>query len=536
MTQATSDFPGLDFSIADGLVVARYTAQATRTVLSGELLRSLLVNAGYGNCVLDEGLLLALIERCNSANEDFGLVIGESRDGSFSIEIAADSMTAMIDFLPPQGGRAVMPVDVLLALREAHVVFGVIESAVMDACNSGVAIRIVAAEGVPPVDGEDSRFELLIEQSRERVPKVDNQGLVDFREQGEIPVVQAGQALMRRIPAAASIDGHTVRGELLAGRLVANHPFAENLIGAAPSADDPNLLVALFNGQPVLVGNGVAVDEVLQVTNVSIASGNISFDGTVVVTGDVLTDMKVKASGDIIVKGTVDGGHLEAGGQVLIAGGLISHATVHAETSVTARFAEGSQIFAGTVIAIEDTALKCELQALNQILIGTKNPQRGRLVGGSARAMLKICTPLLGAEAAEVTHVMVGVNPTLEQIYRELLQAIEKQGAEEEKLQKLLAHLTHAGDKGGMKERVRSSYENAARLWADLLGEKEVLEKQMSLTKGARVEVSQGVAGAVDLAFGQKTLRFRHRCNAGAFVLVDDRVAFTDPSGEILEF
>ena len=55
-----------------------------------------------------------------------------------------------------------------------------------------------------------------------------------------------------------------------------NEAFAENLLGAYVAKDNANLLVAVFNGQPVRCGNGVIVEQVLRLRNVSIASGNIS--------------------------------------------------------------------------------------------------------------------------------------------------------------------------------------------------------------------------------------------------------------------
>lgn len=55
------------------------------------------------------------------------------------------------------------------------------------------------------------------------------------------------------------------------------------------------------------------VEPILRVAEVNMATGNIHYDGTVQVDGEVQHGMLVQASGDIIVSGTVDGGVLEAG-------------------------------------------------------------------------------------------------------------------------------------------------------------------------------------------------------------------------------
>jgi uncharacterized protein (DUF342 family) len=391
----------------------------------------------------------------------------------------------------------------------------------------------VPAKGVAAEHGRDTRFELLAADTRDRVPQVDAHGLIDFRDLGAIPLVIAEQPLMRRIPPTDGVDGQNVRGDILEALPGRSEGFAENLIGAYVANDDANLLRAVFNGQPVRCANGVMVEQVLHVRNVNVASGNITFDGTVHVDGEVLPGMKVHATGDIIVTGVIDGAELEAGGDIRVGGGIIAQSRVRAGGSVAARFVESAHIYAGTAIAIDDAALQSDLQAMNQIVVGIKSTERGRLAGGSARAMLLIQAPVLGASTGGVTSIQLGVNPELEAQYQDLLQRIEKQKADEANLEKLIKHLTTQGDKGGMLERVKASWQQAVQTWGKLLPEKEALEDQLALIAGARLEVGVSVSGAVDLSFGKKTLRVRRNFDAGAFSLDGEKVVFTDPGGSV---
>jgi uncharacterized protein (DUF342 family) len=200
---------------------------------------------------------------------------------------------------------------------------------------------------------------------------------------------------------------------------------------------------------------------------------------------------------------------------------------------VAARFVESAHVYAGTAIVIDDAALQSDLQAMNQILVGVKSTERGRLAGGSARAMLLIQAPVLGASTGGVTNIQLGVNPELDARYQDLLQRIEKQKAEEANLEKLIKHLTTQGDKGGMLERVKASWQQAVQTWGKLLPEKEALEDQLALIAGARLEVGVSVSGAVDMSFGKKTLRVRRNFDAGVFSLDGEKVIFTDPGGGV---
>lgn len=524
-------YPGLIFSEVEGRLIAHFQPSPARPHGDADALRELLERSGYGGWFLFDDILTTLAARCNTENGAFELAVGERRDGSFELEIAPDAMSAWVALTPAQGGTAVTTEDLYAALDEAGVVFGIDKPALKTACDNASGGRVAVATGIPPQSGADARFEMLIADSRDRAPKVNAQGLVDFRELGAIPLVEAGQALMRRIPSTAGLEGRNIRGEILQPLPGHDVAFADHMVGACVADDDPNLLRAVFNGQPVYTGNAVTVEQVVHVKNVSVASGNISFDGTVHVDGEVLPGMKVHATGDIIVTGTVDNGDLDAGGNVQVAGGIIAHATVKAGGSVSARFVENSSIYAGTTIAIDDMALQSDLQAMNQIMIGIKSAKRGRLVGGSARAMMLIRTPLLGAANSGVTNVLVGVNPVLEAKYQELLLRIEKQKVDEDNLQKLVQQLGKLGDKKDMLERAKASWQRAVQTWAQLLPERDELEKQLALIENARVEVGIGVCGAVDLIFGKKVQRLRRNYDAGAFVTTDGRIVFVAPDG-----
>jgi uncharacterized protein (DUF342 family) len=292
------------------------------------------------------------------------------------------------------------------------------------------------------------------------------------------------------------------------------------------------LLIAAISGQPVRVTDGVNVEAILRVKEINMASGNIHFDGTVHVAGEVTQGMKVQASGDIIVDGMVDGGQLDAGGNILVAGGLIAHAQLHAGGSVTARFAEGAKITAATVIVLNDMAVDCDLHSLNQIIIGSNAPQRGKLVGGTATAALLLRVPLLGSSKARITKVIVGSNPELEAKYEALLTRIESEKATEAHLEKLVKQLKAVGDPKQMLGRVTASRQHAVQVWGASLVEKQALEKEMALALSARVEVSQGVDGAVDLLFARKPVQLRREYESGVFSMDElAQVLFTDTLG-----
>lgn len=523
---------GLELIEPERQVVLRCQPEPLRALLDEATLTQWLQQAGYASYRLLPGAVSCAVKACNECVEAFEMPVAERCDSSVQIQIAADDMRATLSLTAAQGGTSASEEDVMRALSEAGVTFGIDTAAVLRACTQGACQDALVASGVAAVDGIDTVFEELIPDTASREPKLDENGRIDYREHGAVTVVQAGAALMRRTPATVGFDGVTVRGRVLAAKHGAERPFAPQLSGAQVSCDDPNLLEAEISGQPVRVDGGVMVEPVLRVGEVNMASGNIHFEGTVEVAGEVAQGMKIEASGDIVVTGLVDGAVLRAGGDIRVAAGVIAKAQLHATGSVSARFAQGARIEAGNLIALSEMAMECELESLNQIIIGGDAPKRGRLSGGVTTAMTLLSVPVLGLAKGAVTRVILGANRELDASHEALQHRIMQEKASEENLARLIKQLSANGDPKGMLERVKASRQHALEVWGKSLAEQVELEAEMALANTARLEVGVAVAGAVNLSFGKVNVPVRLEFDAGAFWLNDEgKVMFTDASG-----
>jgi uncharacterized protein (DUF342 family) len=145
-----------------------------------------------------------------------------------------------------------------------------------------------------------------------------------------------------------------------------------------------------------------------------------------------------------------------------------------------------------------------------------------------ARATMLVRAPTLGATAGGLTRVQVGINPVLVARQQTLEREIEHEHDEADKLEKIVHHLEAHGDPRHMLEKVKTAWQAELREWGHLLEEKVEFEHQLSLINEARVEVTVGVAGDVDLAFGKMVRQVRRHLGAGAFTRDEhDRLVFT---------
>ncbi|OYU74003.1 MAG: hypothetical protein CFE45_35860, partial [Burkholderiales bacterium PBB5] len=219
---------------------------------------------GYARWAQPPEALAALAERWFHGGEAFEQVVARREDARLLVTVEPDGLTAWLTLTAARGGQPPNADDAARLLVQAGVVYGVDPAALQAVCQSDVDLRVVAARGVPAVKGDDTRFELLVNDVRSREPKVDERGLIDYHELGDIPGVLPGQALMRRHPPTPGKQGIDVRGAPIHTQAGLDEPFDRPFSGADLAADDANLLLATQAGQPVRTRCGVAVEQVLK--------------------------------------------------------------------------------------------------------------------------------------------------------------------------------------------------------------------------------------------------------------------------------
>jgi uncharacterized protein (DUF342 family) len=178
----------------------------------------------------------------------------------------------------------------------------------------------------------------------------------------------------------------------------------------------------------MLVEGKVFVSNVLEVENVDNSTGNIDYEGSVRVNGNVGTNFVVKAKGNIEVKGVVEGALLEAGGNIIIARGMngMSRGVLRAEGNVISKFIENAKVAAGGYVSTE-SILHSEVAAGTSISV---TGRRGFITGGRVSAASLIQVKTLGSSMGADTVVEVGIDPGLKQ----KAQQLQKQIADNNKM------------------------------------------------------------------------------------------------------
>ena len=299
------------------------------------------------------------------------------------LRISDDCMNAYI--LLPEGveGRFSVP-RIHKILQRHEIIFGLLEPEIERFSKElphGMEIKI--AHGMRSEKGTDGYYDIFFNKSFSEPPKINEDGTVDYSNIRVAESVKTDQLLATYHPATAGKSGSTVNGIAL----------TEN-----PGQDLPPLTGEGFRFDPsdnsykaVYAGN-ISYKEDTYSLNVwkvftidgdaTRYSGSTEYDGTVLVTGDVRNMAHIKATGDIIVNGTVEGADLYSGHNILIRGGVnaAGKGSIEAVGKITANFFESANLKSGGTIE-GNYFLSCQIDTDDKILAkgGKSLIQGGRL-------------------------------------------------------------------------------------------------------------------------------------------------------------
>lgn len=535
----------LKFSITDDTrkLLASFTPAENLMPIDLDSLRQQIAEAGYAQLFLSEPALAQLVKQAATAAEPFSLEIGEVRDASAAVEVSADKMSAWLTVTPPCGGTAVTREQIDRALSAKGVTTGILDWALEQALANGMADRTPIAQGREVVHGEDGRLECLIPMVKDRHPHLDEHDIADYRDLGGIVTVHQGERLMQKHPPTPGEAGENVLGQVIPAKPGKEAMYSTQLKGAMADPDDPAFLIAEIPGQPVEVSHGMTVEPTVTLKTVDLSTGNLDFDGTVNVTGDVHAGMSIRATGDIHVGGTVEAATLDAGGDIIVKGGIIGHGEVHDHPddkqkadiarircagSCSAHFIENASIETGDSILVANLVMQSELAAINQIMVGKPGTGMGRIIGGLVEATLLVQTAVLGSPAGVRTRVMVGTNPYLHDKLKRTTHLLEKKAGEMAEVIKLLTYVRSHPER--MPAGVLHKAENTQMaLMLDietLQEEKEQFEHELELAVDARVVAEKAIFGGVQVEIGGQIHHVEVQRSGGSFALGEDGITF----------
>lgn len=288
---------------------------------------------------------------------------------------------------------------------------------------------ILAAKATMPVHGSDAVITYHFNVEKTNKPAIGENGQVDFHKLDMIEPVQEGQLLATLKPADFGEPGTDIMGVAIKPRKVAIKKLKHGK--HIHLSEDGLSMYSEVSGNVTCVDDTVFVSDCYQVpADVGPSTGDIEYDGSVNVKGNVLTGYTVKASGDIYVSGAVEGATLISGGKIVLNRGIqgMGKGTMEAAGDVISNFIESSTVSAGGKI-ITDAIMHSNVIANEAIEV---NGKRGMIAGGSVRSAKRIETKVAGSSMGTQTELEVGIDPKIVDRYHAIEKEMEEYDDEKE--------------------------------------------------------------------------------------------------------
>jgi uncharacterized protein (DUF342 family) len=492
---------------------------------------------GLNRFKLNKDAIGEFIREYNEGVNASTINIAEKVDAEFRITLADDLMTAYLNLSPPEGGQAVSKAMILENIQDLGITTGLQESEIDMALQIGDAHDVLIAQGQEPEHGQDGYFENLIPDAKDRRPRIDADGIAHYHDIGELVTVKADDALMRRIPATKGNPGVNIKGQVVPADPGHDMMFAPNLAGTKISPDDPNLLLAAINGQTILVDNGAIVEKTLVVNNVDLSTGNVKFDGTVIVKGDITTGLNVKTTGDVYVHGMVEEAScIEAGGDIEITQGVIGRGSIKEDNgqpgkgivvlrcrgTLSAKFIENCVAISGKDIIVTELIAHSDVTGKYHVIVGQKNARRGQIMGGITRADRLVQAQTIGTQGGNHTKVEVGPIQKYENRIDEIEILLKAKYAERTNIEKVFAQAFKAqkANYDSLPPSLHKLQQTLNRLATEINAlnrQKTHCEEYMETLRNAKIQVNKQVLNAVEFLICDTPRKFNLEHVGGTF-------------------
>lgn len=347
---------------------------------------------------------------------------------NYTLSISPDRMFAAARFYPPSAhGERMSYEEFIRDLAHKNIVSGIFKEQLAAFFENPVyCTDIPVAKGTAPRHGSDARIEYYFETDLSVKPTLMEDGSVDFFNLNTISHCHKGDILARLFPEDPGDFGVSIYGEKIKPRDVKRAVLrcGRNI----HLSEDKLTMISDVDGHVSLVEDKVFVSDLLEVENVDNSTGNIEYEGSVKINGNVCTNFSVKAKGNIEVNGVVEGAYLEAGGNIIIARGMngMVRGTLKAGENVIAKFIENAHVKAEGYVSTE-SILHSEVMAGTEVIVSGR---KGFITGGRVCAANLVQVKTLGSPMGADTVVEVGADPGI----KLRLQQLQKQVAENKKV------------------------------------------------------------------------------------------------------
>ena len=396
-----------------------------------------------------------------AASQEVTLLDPEIITGGIQLQVSSDFMAAFLT-KTDQFDDNLLASDIKEELIDRGIVAGIVAEEMIDGFIQSTGFKTQSfrvAKGIRPIQGQDAKVEFFFNTDYLKAGGMDDNGYIDFKQRGEIPLVDKGTVLAEKIPRVEARWGQNIYGDEVMTEKGEDTPlrFGHGVV----LSEDGLKLLADVRGYPKYSLSGVVFvhEEYTAGGDVDYETGHIEFDGNVNVKGCIKSGFKVR--GNDVTTVELDGGIIEAEGDVKVDGG-INEGSVYARGNVYAKFIHNSEINCMGDVYVQKEIVDSTIETSGSCSIAN-----GKLISSTVTAKMGLMARNIGTEMGRPSVIKVGHDAFTQRelkknkaevarVKEEILGQESKRDKLKEQntlLQKEITELAHVQDRAQLEQR-----------------------------------------------------------------------------------
>ncbi|WP_320044707.1 flagellar assembly protein A [uncultured Desulfobacter sp.] len=304
-------------------------------------------------------------------------------------------------------GMTVYTIEQLL--HKNGIIFGLIEESSIEEWlygNARKGEKLLIAEGKQPVSPTQGEVHYYFPSNFRRAGRINPDGSIDYRDRGEVPHVEEGIMLASKIFPKPGEPGIDVKGMEIPVPEPVDQAFS-----AGPGTrynEEKTEIFSTAEGEPHLDVMGVvSVNKEFRIKgDVGFETGNIDFNGNVIVPGTVKEGFKVKCVS--LTAREICGAQVDVSGDLNVSMGIVDTDLINVKGNIQAKYIHNS-----TINSFGDLTVQKEIVDSIIYLSGACDNERGAILNSTLSAKGGIKAGTVGNESAAPSVLTVGVDEHL---------------------------------------------------------------------------------------------------------------------------
>ncbi len=427
--------------------------------------------------------------------------------------------------------------DIYYLLRKKRITYGIMADTIDKLIsNPEINKQFIIAQGKPAINGKDAKFSECVAIDPSLSPLVRKDGGVDHKVLDLMKTVSARTVVMEKTPVIPGTPGTSIFG-----RTIDAHPGEDYYLSAGENTEiteDGIRLLAKTDGYLYRDDNDIVhVKQLFYVpANVDYSTGNISYAGDVIISGNVLPGFKVSSGGNITVNGEIEGAEITSEKEnVECKNGILGKgkAIIKAGKDIDAEYIQEATVVCNGNLSVNKYVLNIKATVDGNIIV--RDRDNGTIIGGEIICKGSIDTSVIGNKQQTKTVIVIEEkqNILLRQKYLKAFREKQKLqtafSSVENQLQ-MRSKLFKIKSKKTTKE--KQEIENLLKKYYPLKRQLERINKILEILKEkeekettfGEVSVSKAMYPNVILRFGKLEKKISSKIGPGTFTVEEGKI------------